>query len=105
MAKTKAAPVAAAPQPTPTIDPANPHDMQPADEPVSLDEVKVAPPEPSPEEPRRSPRDAAMAEIVAARHREIDRQNEQARLSGLGVSEPPVAEPQDTPEPVAAPQA
>ncbi len=101
MAKTKAAP----PEPASEIDPANPHDMQPTEQPVSLDEVRVAP-EPAPSEseaakPRLSRHAEQMAEIVASRHREIDRENDYARSIGMG--EPAPTEAQETPEAPPAP--
>lgn len=116
MAKRKAAAPLPAPEPIPAadIDPANPHDMQPAAEPVSLEDVQVQPAEPDAPQPK-SRHAAQMAEIVAARHREIDRENEYARSIGMGApdqpasAEPsasqPVVEPQDGPIASVAPQA
>ncbi len=119
MAKTKAASVET---PAPDAAPANPegdaHDFRVADAPISLEAVEpsITEPEiiePSFTEPERklSRRDQQMADIVAARQRRIEQEQEYARQAGLGAEpEPePAAAGQDAPEPPvaipAAPQA
>ncbi len=106
MAKTKAAPPAS--EPVSETDPANPHDIQPTEQPVSLDEVRVDTPEPTEETTaptrRKSRHEEQMDAIVAARHVELDRENAYARSMGMGEAPAPV-EAQETPEAPPAPVA